>query len=446
MSEQSSLTPSAQPDIADMDWALDYGQDSAPEAEAVATPLPSDAPASDESAGTVEQQQSKVESPAVERKEEAAPAKEEEKVKPEADKSASSSTEGQEDVKGNTFWTHFLDSTKPAEEVRAHLEKRSAARYGELEQAVINKRLSDPLAFASSYYQRDPEGYGKLALTVYQAAPDYFAKAIVGEEAKPEDVQTAYSFWKTNKDLTPSNPFTKEQIEDFIEVYPEYKEQFERLAKGEPPKAAEQAKTPEQPKQEAKEESAKETPAQPDPLAEQKREVFHAAEEAVDNYVVSKTAEKYGYAATPEERELHPEIADLKDDAADVLFQGRKNVLPAFYPGFLEWSKQLPEADKAKFTQAVERILYFSDKREKENALEATQALLPFADRYLEERKRHPFFTRADARIQAAIQAANPTEEAETIIPGRTGSQTKSSDAMEDFTRELIRDAINSGR
>lgn len=448
---ESSLTSEAQtPDIGDMDWALQYGSNSTTPEEAAATPLPPDELTNDESAGT-DGQPPKVEAESTTVK------PEEQKPEVKADESASEPAEAkvEEEKPKRTFEDHFLDNTEPATDIWGYLKQRSNARAGELKQAILTEELADPAKFAGDLYATDKELYGKLALTVFQAAPEYFTRALTGREGvDPKAIPAALAFYEQNKDgIAPGQSvLTKEDIDELRSIFdePEWAEKFDKLEKGltaspQSTKPTEQAK-PEVKAEEGKQEEKPKEEAGPevDPYVGEKRAIFKEAEESIDNYVTAKTDEKYGFKVTDEERELHPEIADLKDDARDVIWHGRTGILPPFYEGFLEWTKVLQGEDKQRFESARERLFYFTNQREKENALDAAKKLLPFADKYLDERKRHPFFTRADARIQAAIAAANPKEDAETIIPGRTSSQAAtSSDPQKELESWLIQEGIN---
>lgn len=435
MSEQ--ITPvvpeaSAQPDAGSWDWLDSAGTDSATVESAGTETLD----ATVEAGAEVKEQATQVadESQTAEQKAEDTQAKPDEQsdtleAKPDTDA-------GQEDAgrkqKTASFWDHYLNPAKPAEEVRQHLQDKSGSRYGELEQAVLQQRLADPQRFAADLFQRDKEAYGKLALEVFNADPQYFVQKLVGRDVDPKQISTALEFYERNKDGVPNQVLTKENISELREVFgddPEWIARFDKLERGLAGDAAKpelpadvQAKLDEYDKYkaaEAEKQTTEQTEQQKAIQIEQAN-IWDEAKSSVESYITSKANEEYSLAVTDEERKSSPLVAQLKDLKRSLILHGMPGVLPSFEEGLTEWGKARED-----FKEKLAPMAYYSDQRERENAKEAAQGLFPFTDKYMQERIKAPLFAQIDELIKLVTESSNKAVDAEEIITGsHLGSQT----------------------
>lgn len=365
--------------------------------------------------------------------------------------------------KAARFEDHYLSPDKPKEEVRQYLETRSPSNYAELEQAVIAHRLADPAAFANSYYQQDPEGYGRLALEIYNGAPEYFVEKIAGKKVAPELVRTAVEFYEQNKDRLANQPAGEELPAELIEQArlflgdeatdkiiaatkagapaddSKVKELETKLAK------YEESQSKEQQEAEAARKAA-EAKAKADAeavIAQERETVWNTASGQIETYLetwADDPKDGLGLAVTPQERESAPLVADLKDLKRSVLFDGLGD-LPDFRAGLVAWGKDRPD-----FNEKLKRATHFADQREMENAKEAARALLPFVEKYKQERLKAPIFARIDELMKIAAAKSNPKTATETFVPGAAGASSQrepSSDPNKRIDDMLLQDALS---
>lgn len=347
------------------------------------------------------------------------------------------------------FMDHFLGTT-PAEQVRAHLEKRSASRYGELEQAIIGSRLSDPRTFASQLFQKDPILFGKLADAVYNGDPKFFAGAIAMRkneagryEADPQYVQKAVDFYDKNKDrISDDDPesLTAEQLESIEELHPDLAPIIKSLVekagdKGKLDPSVQQRldKLREFEEAEQRKSAAGQTDLQRQ-AAEEVDTLYDEAYSTVEDFVAQKlddAVDGLGLKVTDAERAAAPDVANLKDLKRGILLKGFGD-LPGFEDGLGKWGEPQP-----KFMEIGKALGRFTAAREKDNAISHARMLFPFADTYLSERLNHPMVKWLDAQILAATGRAGAKAPGETFVPGAaaapSGGKKSSWDNVDDF-------------
>jgi hypothetical protein len=122
----------------------------------------------------------------------------------------------------------------------------------------------------------------------------------------------------------------------------------------------------------------------------------------------------------------------------DVWING-KGDLPAFEKGFAQWGKEYPE-----FNQLLGRVWHFADKNEEANVIAAAQALLPYTERYVKERIKHPIFARLDNAIKILAAQTNPKVPNDAIVPGApANSQPQASAPERRIASFLLDDALS---
>lgn len=453
----------------DFGWVADFGLDSV---DAPQTPLPTDA---EQPAGADKQEldaeaggqdADRTDEAAEKPKETAAAdgdaAQEKKPGKESAEASAAEQGEVKAKPKTARFKEHFKNPDKPIKEVKEYFESLSPARTNELKQQFINEALAEPAQFMSEVYQGNKERYGKMALAAFEADPDYFLSAGAKRDGLTFDqVTKALDFYEQNQGTagqlngsTLAEVLTDDVMTDLREWFPEVAGAIDNALKqtaAQPAaKPAEELATKATPVEgdAAKPDEKKAAVEPPDRAAElnlkrEQDDVWTAADTATANYAYSHADKQYGLTVTDKERELNPEVADAKDEKRNLLFMGREGVLPSFNNGLFEWGKARED-----FGKAVKQVMYFADKREKDNAIEAAEKLLnPIIDKYMQERLRHPIFQRYDARIERAAKGANPPTDAEIFIPGvssPSSQQSESSDPDARISKWLVDDALNS--
>lgn len=458
MSEQSSQSPPAavaDTPVDDMSWAFE--DDSTPE-----PPTTTDADAATPGADSQEQgAEDQADDALIEQQ--AAP-EEKAEAKPEDKGAADQKTASDTAKEKRVFEDHFLNPAKPPEEIIQYLESRSPSRYADLEGAMLRKRLSDPAQLAKRIAEMDGEAYGALMLEAYEKdGSEFYARAMTGrDDMTKELVKEAVSFWEANKGkempaATGITPLTAEQVEEITKLFddePEvlaFIEAAQKAASAKPSEAKpEQSNTatgeaqkPEAAKPDA--DKSKEQPANTVPL-EVRQEAFTAFESGVESYFTSKLEEEFGLAVTDKERELAPEVADLKEEKMSLFLRGGRAGLSELEVDFANWAKGLEKTDEAGYQAikaAVDSALFYVDKGEKANVLEAIKSIFPYADKYARERLKHPAFQRLDARLTQAAKNTNPKQPKDPIIPGapRRDSQQGVANSEQALTEDLLSDA-----
>ena len=371
-------------------------------------------------------------------------------------------------LKKASFISQYKDPEVPAAGTVEALRKISPSSYERLESAIIEQRLAEPTKFLDDVFTRSPETYGRLLADGYEADPSYFVKRITGRDGlTPEQVQTAVEFYEANKDRVLEQPAIKELTpEQIAEVRLMHGDEMadqielmqarakEALAANTKPgtPAVDRTKPTAKPdavkpaadaKPDAKPPVKQLTPEEQRALTVQRDQIWNEASGQIESYLETWADDPkngLGLKVTPQERQLAPEVADLKDYKRQVLFEGLGD-LPEFREGFAQWSKDKPECVKA-----VDLAIHFSNLGEKENAIEAARALLPFVEKYKQERMRAPIFARIDAQITAAAARTNPKTENDAIIPGAVvkSSPSTTSDPNRRMDDLLLRDAMNA--
>lgn len=342
-------------------------------------------------------------------------------------------------LKAARFEDHYLNPEKPAEEVRTYLETKSPSRYGELEQTIFERRLADPDSFAADYFQKNPEAYGKLALAVFKGNPDYFVKAIAGREADPQTVRTALDFYERNRDRVTDEDapeLTPEKLEEIRQFFPEDADAIEQAFKdakqaraAKPDEAKAEKPQPEKPAEQQQAEILKQQQA----IKADQDKAWNAGYSDIQTYLTKKAEASAGVLVTENERKLAPDVAMLKDLKRHLLFEGMGDDLPHFEKGLGEWGE-----NREGFAESLKAMGRFSQAREPDNVRAAARKLVPHADRYFDERLKHPVFQRLDSLIALAVKASNPESTAEEIVPGAGGnvSQQKASDPTAAYYEE----------
>lgn len=370
-------------------------------------------------------------------------------------------------LKKASFFNQYSDPTVAGEGTRTALEKISPSGYAKLEGAVITRKLADPAAFADEVFKSNPELYGKLALEVYNSDPAYFTKQITGKaDVSPETVKTALDFYERNKDRAVDGPAGEELAPELVaemrlllgdevadKIIAATKRSQPAAAAVDPEKEAlrakveefEKAKSAEQTKEQREAEAAKQQAAAEAQKAIrlEQDQTWEVASGQIETYLetfADDAKDGLGLKVTPQERELAPEVADLKDFKRSVLFDGIGD-LPDFRKGLVEWGKTLPPAKAEVFQKKLNLAYHFADQREKDNAIAAAQALIPFVEQYKQERLKAPIFARIDNLIRIAAAGANPKTENETIIPGAPKASSQPSSDPQARIVDLLLDA-----
>jgi hypothetical protein len=166
--------------------------------------------------------------------------------------------------------------------------------------------------------------------------------------------------------------------------------------------------------------------------------VVSTVENFINNYA-DDTKAGLGLKVSAEEQQHAPQVALLKALKRDLLLNGNDGDLPYFEKGLGEWGKEDKE-----FGQILAQALHYSEKLEQPNVDAAAQKLLPYADRYLQERLKHPVFATLDAIIQLVSAQTNPKVTNDAIIPGApVNSQPQASDAHSRISDLLMQDAMS---
>lgn len=328
------------------------------------------------------------------------------------------------------FMDFYLDPAgKPIEEVRAHLESRSPSRYAELERSIESRLLSNPVEYAAGLFTRDKDLYGNLAAAVFAGDKEFFTKAITGrEDVAPEAVQTALDFYDRHKDKIADEDLSNlsdEDMEALSEYTPEIadkvKAALQKAAGNGKPDAALQAKLDKlESYEKAEREKAEKGQSEAQLQAEaQKDLLYDEAYDAVEGFVTSKLndpTDGLGLEVTDKEREVAPDVANLKDIKRHILLKGYDD-LPDFENGLGQWGEKQPD-----FMAIGKALGAFAFAGEKHNVMEKARALNPYADRYLSERVNHPIISWIDKQIAAATQRAGSAPPVETFVPGSSAA------------------------
>jgi hypothetical protein len=334
-----------------------------------------------------------------------------------------------------SFWDHYL-STEPIGDILDHLQKQSGSRYDEMTQEVAQRLTAEPDRFAKEHFKRDPDGYGRQALAYYDADKNFWREQVLRDNPDIREKVEGESF-----------ALTSELEEDLRYYFPDQADKLiEKLKAGESEEGAGRengtasAVAKDRPVAAQKETQPKEAEKpQAEALPqEQVLKVLDAGYREVETYLETKANDpkELGLAVTKEERAHAPEVADLKDFKRLVLFDAYGD-LPSFERGLYDYAKER-ELKGVKFMDAFREWKHFAEKGEEENTKGAARKMIPFADHYLAERLKHPLFSRLDRQIAAAIQAANPKQQLETVTPGREvrDSQARSLDPETAFFEE----------
>lgn len=436
-----------------MEMALKDGEGQVTPAEK--TPLPAEAPA--------ESKASEPTAPAAEAK--AAPpleappanaASTDEELTPEEDALVKSRPEAEQPELGRRlktarFMSFYLDPAKPTEEVRAHLEQRSPSRYAELEHSVIQHKLANIPAFADEAFLRYPELYGRLALEIFNGDPEFFIKKMTGKDIDVATLKAAADAYDPANPPKPAahagngagaGPLTPSDMED-VRLYlgDEIASKIEGLNNAAPVAAPDSKELETLRTENAQLKAAKPDPEQLQQAETAKDQAFGKGVKVIEDYVVNFADDAkagLGLKVSEEERRLAPEVADLKDTKRDVWING-KGDLPAFEKGFAQWGKEYPE-----FNQLLGRVWHFADKNEEANVIAAAQALLPYTERYVKERIKHPIFARLDNAIKILAAQTNPKVPNDAIVPGApANSQPQASAPERRIASFLLDDALS---
>jgi hypothetical protein len=355
-------------------------------------------------------------------------------------------------LKTARFWDHYYDQNEPAEQIRQHLEMKSASRYGELEDSILKYRLQDTAGFADRLFKIDEQLYGQVALEVFNGDQPFFIKLLTGKDVDAATVKAAVDAYDPTKPPAPvetgTQPvFTAEEIEDVrLYVGEEAAKKLEAV-KAAPPADVEalRAKVAELEAKQAKptdpaEEERKKT--EQETLRTNQDQIWTGVTTGIESYVTKYADDAksgLGLKVTDEERKLAPLVSALKDIKRAIFLDGIGTDLADFEKGFGEWGIEFPE-----FKQALVQALHYSEKLEKPNADAAGQRLLPFAERYFKERLKHPMFGLLDEAIQVAASRTNPKVTNDAIIPGApVNSQTPPSGASARISDMLLQDALS---
>jgi hypothetical protein len=353
-----------------------------------------------------------------------------------------------ETFKAASFEGHYLNPKQDIAEVAGYLKGRSPSRYAELVRHSISEGLAEPQSFLTDLYNADSETYGRFALSVVDAAPDFFASYLAGRETTVEELR-AGSVAGYDGEIAELDERAEADLRAF---FPAEADGWIARIKGggakapeqpatatQPPRReeatakpdAEQPKADEQPKQEA------EQPPAPDAQAVLV-ENFTKGVEHVETFLHSLLdgAEGMALAVTPEERQKAPEVALFKDFKREALMQGRAaSGLPDFETGFAQWAKDNPT-----FVQAVTRMTEFAKRGELDNVIRAAEPLKPLAEKYMKERAGHKYILWLDRKIASAAAQASRAPKAEKAVTGRKGGSPtpKAQNSVEAFFDEAL--------
>lgn len=348
------------------------------------------------------------------------------------------------------FMDHYL-SEKPIEEIRAHLETRSPSRYAEMTSAVIQTELADPVRFAEKLFTQDDKLFGKVADALFKGDPKYYAGVVARRnnaegrpEADPEYVQKAVDFYDKNKDrITDEEPevLSPEEIESIGELHPEIAPKLKKIldAAGDrgkiDPSIQERLDKLKQIEAAEEKKSATTQTTAEQLVAAEIDKLYDKAYATVDSFLQNKLDDPkdgLGLKVTDAERIASPDVANLKTLKRTVLLKGFGDDLPDFEDGLGKWGEPKPE-----FMEIGKALGKFTAAREEQNAIAKAKGLLPFADKYLNERLEHPFVKWIDAQILAATGRAGAKPPVETFVPGGgqapTGGKESSWDNVDDF-------------
>jgi len=323
-----------------------------------------------------------------------------------------------------SFWDHFR-SSKPIGDTLDKMRDVSLSRYGEMEDEVLARKLSDVNGFAADLYAKQPEAYGELVVRSYEADPAFWHEKITGREGTDAaGIRAALDFHARYKDQIPAAKdfaLTEEMEDDLHTMLPDHaKAIIERLKA----QRQEQHETVEDNTAQPKSEAA---PAEADTAALQEARQAKTAETLDAGYnVVVDYLERFvsdpkelNLSVTADERQRSPDLADAKDFKRHV-FYNAYGELPEFERGLYEFAKERPA-----FVEAINDWKHFAEKHEAENAKEAARRLIPFVDQYKAERLNHAVLKAADRRIEQAARSLNPRPRTENFTPGAAAADSQ---------------------
>lgn len=379
-------------------------------ASPAATPLPPDAP---EKEGADKIEVAKVDDAPPE-------IKATEEVKPDAPK-VDAEEEGR---KGKlSFEDHYLNPAKPASEVVDYLEGRSPSRYAELELTMLKKRLERPDEMVQALFDNDQDAYGKLALAVYEAHPDYFLTKATGKETTLDAVNKALDFHAKYADRAAE--FAAGDLEfsddEIAEVRPFFSDKADKMeainvrlkeAKANAPAPEPVAKQVADPKSTDSQGLPVLTP-EADAILDAGLAVAHA-------FLLDKLAKQFGLEVTDAEKESAPAVAALKAQKQAYMLNGEGELKP-FNGGLNERFK-----DDKEFKEVIKNVVHFAMAGEKQNALNESKKLNPFMSTYADERAAMSGFKAFDGPLDLATRFPNLSFEAMgDIVAAHHKSQPK---------------------
>lgn len=350
----------------------------------------------------------------------------------------------------------FLNPAYAPDQFIERLQQKSPSRFADLESALLTRRLSDPDGFARDLFQRSPEEYGKLALSVFHADPDYFIRELTGREAvsatavrQALDLHDRYSAGEMNG-AAGAELFTPEELEELEQFFPDQATKLRQAQSTQPAQSATASTDPRLAELEAKlkgfeeqqttqrQEQARQEQAR---LAAESSQIWDAGEDHLESFLREKAEQEFGLTVTAQEREGAPLVALLKQLKSDILFEGLGTDIPDFKRGLGDWGKSKPN-----FMESLQSMLHYAQRRERDNALSAADALKPHADAYLNERLRLPIFKQLDDIIGVLTAGAEkPPHADETFVPGQAAAhsqQAPSSDPLGRINDWLVSDAL----
>ncbi|HKS27820.1 MAG TPA: hypothetical protein VJS44_08375 [Pyrinomonadaceae bacterium] len=334
-------------------------------------------------------------------------------------------------LKAAKFEDHFKNPDKNQEEVRQYLESQSPSQYRKLEEAFIEHRVSrDPVEFAAYLYEKNPEAYGKLVVAAFNSDPAFFLSKATGRAKKdltPELVKQAVEAIEGGKTLTSESAakgkvsLTDEEWESLTDFQDaETVEKIKLLASAQPVEEKKPAEAENPPKEKEQPKPEEKTDDAPKVDPEKVSEAWVTAEAPIVTYLDGKLDEEYGLTVSEKERELAPDVADLKDMKRSILLDGLRGALPPFRSGFSDWAKEqqkaAPDSFKA-YQENLVKMLEFAERGEGDNAAIYARKLFPLIDRYMAVRAKHPAVERLTRRIEQAAQGQSKPPEGDTFIP-----------------------------
>lgn len=355
----------------------------------------------------------------------------------------------EKEFKTAKFETYFRSSAKPPGEIVDYMAGLSDARFGEIQDEIVNRRLKDPTEFATWLFTNNPEKYGELMGDAYKANPQWFAEQVTGQKGvDPATVPEMVKFYSQNKDLVSTvAELPAEVIRELESRNPNPDPDDEATAKPfleqDYPATAAYLKSLKAKAGTGPAPLPADVQAQLDELATIKAKEAKPADKPIDEVVqermtAAQTAEAkrlgnfesawmvgmdyiqayaddpkngLGLKVTEAEREAAPEVADLKTTKRGVFIDGMEGVLPPFSQGFGEWGKE-----NAAVKKLIDDIFYYSDRDELENGKAKMRELQPFLDQYKQIRLKHPYFARIDK--QMGVTSKTPRPPVEVHIPG----------------------------